>query len=657
MRGYATTLATTLAFMALVAAPAGAADGVDVDSFSRKDNFVDIKLSPTGEYYAATVLLEDQMGLAVLRVADNHMMSALRLGKNTHFADFDWVSDERVVLSLAQKIGLMDAPRLTGELYATNADGSNRTLLIGQRVAGSGLGTRIQTQRADSVAAFLIDPLLHEPRHVLVSTERFTVDPFTRAERLDVTTGRRQQTAIAPIRNAGFTTDNTGTVRFAHGGGVDIVNRLYYRVGDGAEWTLVNDQSVSGRAEWPVGFSADNRIAYLNSGQAQGPDQLVAYDVASGERRTLLSDEVANPMVLRAPGTGEPVGALFFDGKPRSAFFDPGSTHARLYRSLEGAFGGDPVFITSSTRDGRKVLVRTWSDRNPGDFYIYDLDSKKADHVVSRRASIDPAEMAGRQPFSFAARDGLVLHGFVTLPPGSSGRGLPTVVLPHGGPFGVFDDWSFDPEVQLLASAGYAVLQVNFRGSGNHGQAFERAGAREWGGKMQDDVTDATRWAIAEGIADASRICIYGSSYGGYAALMGAAKEPTLYRCAAGNVGVYDLPTMHTHGDIQTRGSGMTYLREWIGDRDQLAAVSPTNMAGRIKVPVFLAAGGKDERAPIEHSKMMERALVAAGVPVETAWFPTEGHGYYEDANRREYYTRLLAFLGRHLGGKTAAAN
>jgi len=172
---------------------------------------------------------------------------------------------------------------------------------------------------------------------------------------------------------------------------------------------------------------------------------------------------------------------------------------------------------------------------------------------------------------------------------------------------------------------------------------------------MQDDVTDATRWAIAEGIADASRICIYGSSYGGYAALMGAAKEPSLYRCAAGNVGVYDLPTMHTHGDIQQRGSGQTYLREWIGERDGLAAVSPSRMADRIKVPVFLAAGGKDQRAPIEHSRMMARALVAAGVPVETAWFPTEGHGYYDDGNRREYYTRLLAFLGKHLGGRTAA--
>ena len=643
------------AMLAMASVPAMAATGIDLDAYVKKDAFVDIKLSPTGEYYAATVPLEDQMGLVIIKAADNQISTALRLGKNTHFAGFSWVTPERVMLSVAEKMGTMDAPQLTGELYALDADGSDKQLLIGQRVVGSGSGTRIQTQRADRVAAFLIDPLPDDARYSLVSTERFATDPYTRAERLDIYTGRRTLEATAPIRNASFTTDNTGAVRFAHGAGYDIVNKLYHRAGAGADWVLVNDESASGRAEWPVGFSADNAIAYLNVEQAEGPDRIVAYDVATGKRTTVLADETGDPVVLHAPGTRVPVGALFLDGRPRTAFFDPESEHARLYRSLEAAFEGHAVYITSSTADGRKVLVQVWSDRNPGDFYVYDTVDKKAAYVVARAQWFDPAKMAERRPISFEARDGLKLQGFVTIPAGSDGRGLPMVVLPHGGPFGMFDSWGFDNEAQLLADAGYAVLQVNFRGSGSQGRAFEHAGAREWGGAMQDDITDATRWAVAQGIANASRICIYGSSYGGYAALMGAAKEPTLYRCAAGNVGVYDLPTMHTHGDVQKRGSGVTYLNEWIGDRDALGAVSPTRMADRIKVPVFLAAGGKDERAPIEHSKQMERALVKAGVPVETAYFPTEGHGYYDDANRYEYYSRLLAFLGKHLGGRTAA--
>jgi dipeptidyl aminopeptidase/acylaminoacyl peptidase len=173
---------------------------------------------------------------------------------------------------------------------------------------------------------------------------------------------------------------------------------------------------------------------------------------------------------------------------------------------------------------------------------------------------------------------------------------------------------------------------------------------------MQDDVTDATRWAISQGHADPARVCIYGASYGAYAAMMGAAREPGMYRCAAGYVGVYDLPMMHTTGDIQRSGSGSTYLKEWLGSPKDVAEVSPVNLADRIKVPVFLAAGGEDERAPIQHTKRMEAALQKAGVPVESLYYSSEGHGFYTDPHRREYYGKLLAFLSRSLGGRTASA-
>ena len=227
------------------------------------------------------------------------------------------------------------------------------------------------------------------------------------------------------------------------------------------------------------------------------------------------------------------------------------------------------------------------------------------------------------------------------------------MVLPHGGPFGVFDTWSFDRDAQVLAAAGYAVLQVNFRGSGNYGRAFLQAGAREWGGTMQDDVTDATRWLVSQGIADGRRIGIYGASYGGYAALMGAAREPDLYRCAVGYVGVYDLVEKHQDNSKEARWM-RTWSNDWMGERDTLAGKSPTRLADRIKVPVFLAAGGADEIAPIVHSQRMEKALKAAGTPVETLYFPTEGHGFYTQEHQREFHARLLDFLSRHLGGAKA---
>lgn len=640
--------------LGLLAAPFASA--VDVQAYVKKDSFNDIKLSPNGDYYAATVMLDDKTALAILRRSDNKLTANFRLGKNTHVSDFWWVNPERVVISIDEKFGALDQPRGTGELYAINADGTQAELLVGQRVAGAGLGTLIQTKKVERIAAFLVDDLKGDDKGVVVSVMPFSADPYTRAERLDVYNGRRTPLARAPVRNAFFVTDNQGVVRFASGFGVDNVRKLYYRKGGGAEWRLLSDEAVTGHKEWPIGFSSDDATAYFETEQAEGPNAIVAFDIDGETRKQVLSDGDVDPgRFIYRNGTMTPVGAFFMDGKPRTAFFDNGSPEARLYRSLEAAFENQAVRITSQTADGRLALVQVSSDTNPGDFYIFDTVSKKADHLLSRRDWFDPDKMATVKPVKLPARDGLVLHGYVTLPRGSSGKNLPTVVMPHGGPYGIQDTWGFDGDAQLLADAGYAVLQVNFRGSGGYGQAFTKAGAREWGGKMQDDVTDATRWMIQQGIADPKKICIHGASYGGYAALMGAAKEPGLYQCAAGYVGVYDLPTMHTHGDIQRRGSGETYLREWIGDRAGLAVVSPNRLADRIKVPVFLAAGGEDERAPIEHSKMMEQALKKAGVPVETLYYPNEGHGFYVEANRKEYYTRLLAFLSQHLGGKLAS--
>ena len=654
-RGIAVKFLGCAVLVALGVLGSPAASAVDVQAYVKKDSFNDIKLSPNGDYYAATVTLEDRTALMILRRSDNKLTANFRMGRNTHVADFWWVNPERVVIGMAEKFGALDKPQPTGELYAINADGTQPDILIGQRVQGAGLGTLIQPKKVERIAAFLVDDLPSDDKGVVVSVMPFSADPYTRAERLDVYSGRRSPLARAPVRNADFVTDNKGVVRFATGFGVDNVRKVFYREGGGAEWRLLSDEAMTGHREWPIGFSTDDATAYFETEQAEGPNAIVAFDIASETRKQLLRDDDVDPsrMIYRN-GTMTPVGAFFMDGKPRTAFFDNAAPEARLYRSLEAAFENQSVRITSQTADGRLALVQVSSDRNPGDFYIFDTVSKKADHLLSRRDWFEPETMAQAKPIKLTARDGLVLHGYVTLPHGSSGKHLPAVVMAHGGPYGIQDAWGFDDDAQLLADAGYAVLQVNFRGSGGYGQSFTQAGAREWGGKMQDDITDATRWLVQQGIADPGRICIQGGSYGAYAALMGAAKEPGLYRCAVGYVGVYDLPTMHTHGDIQRRGSGETYLREWIGERNALAAVSPNRIADRIKVPVFLAAGGEDERAPIEHSKMMEQALKKAGVPVETLYYPNEGHGFYVEANRKEYYTRLLAFLSRHLGGAVA---
>lgn len=623
----------------------------DIEDFIRKQKFEDIKISPTGEYYAASIRVERKTALAILRRADNKVIATMSIpGDRTHVDDFWWVNANRVLIRPSEKFGALEAPQLTGELYAVNVDGGKGGILVGQRVQGEGPGTRIQPRKVEAVVAFLVDDLPGNDKDVIISVSPFNADPFTRVEKMDVYTGRRLPITQAPVRNAGFLTDNAGNVRFATGEDTDLSKRMYYRAVDANAWKLIHDSRQSGLAEYPLGFSADDSIVYLQVEQAQGPDAIVAWEIASDKRTEVFRDDNTNPSPIYVEGKLH--GVRLIDGLPRAHFFDPQSAVAKLYRKLEKAFAGQRVDITSMTADGKLALVLADGDRNPGDFFIFDAVANKAERLLGRKEWIDPQRVAAVKPISFKARDGLEIQGYLTVPVGGEAKNAPLIIYTHGGPYGVYDTWRFDQDTQILAAHGYAVLQVNYRGSGNHGHAFTAAGKREWGGKMQDDITDATRWAIQQGIADPKRICLYGASYGGYASLMGVAKEPALYRCAAGYVGVYDLPTMHTDGDIRDNASGRTYLNEWIGSRQDVAQVSPTRLADRIKVPVFLAAGGEDERAPIQHTEMMEKALRNAGVPVEALYYPTEGHGFYKLENEREFYAKLLSFFQKHLGGR-----
>lgn len=632
--------------------PQAAPAAVDVESFVKREQFRDVQVSPGGTYLAATLPMEDRTGLVILRLSDRKVTAKFSLGRNTDIAWFQWVNDGRVLLGVADKFGMLARPQATGEIVGLDAEGGKGEMLVGQRVEGGGAGTRIQQRKPELVWARLTDDLPQDDRNVILTVASFDDDAYTRAEKMDVLSGRRVVVARVPVRNASFATDHQGVVRLAMGADGDNLSRVYYRPGDDAEWTLINSESASKRRETPLGFSADGKSVYLRSDQPDGPDSIIAWDVDSGQRREVLRDDVVDPyeVIYASSGPREPIGALFMDGRPRTAFFKADHPDARLQRMLEQAFDGELVRITSRTADGRLALVLTSSDRNSGDFFQFDTSAKKADHLLSRRAWLDPLAMAETRPVLLRARDGLPLHGYLTLPRGAEGKGLPLVLLPHGGPYGIQDTWEFGEEQQLLAAAGYAVLQVNYRGSGGYGHRFEQAGARQWGRSMQDDLTDATRWAIAEGLADPSRVCIYGASYGAYAALMGVAREPALYRCAAGYVGVYDLAT-RSRALAGGARSTETWSEDWLGsDPAELAATSPNRQAASIRVPVFLAAGGEDEITPVVHTRMMERALIAAGVPVQTLYYPTEGHGFYSVPHRVEYYGQLLDFLDRHIG-------
>jgi dipeptidyl aminopeptidase/acylaminoacyl peptidase len=647
-----------LAIPALSPVAASAADNksYEVADFIRDDRFLNIKISPKGTYAAATVPRDGKTLLIVIKPGQQTPYGLVNFREsNTHVVNFWWVNDERILFTVGEKAGGLERPVSFGEIWGTNADGSKQGLIAGAR--NTATGAQARGKGSSNVALQMLDTLRDDEDYVLVSTTPFNAGeiPFTSVERMNVNTGVRKPISRAPARGASFVSDHDGQIRFAVGTNRNYDSVLYYRANDKAPWELINDESVSGLQIDPLAFSADNKFAYLQSDEKTGPDSIMEFDVETKTMQRVARDDLVDPQdLIYAIGKPYPIGVMFMDGKPRFEYFNEKSRDAQIHKSLQEGFGGEFVIGGSHTEDGKQALLSVLSDKNPGEIFLYNTDTGKATLLMSRADWIDRKRMAEVRPVIYTSRDGRKIEAFLTLPPGSDGKNLPTIIHPHGGPFGPKDEWGFSLDPQLLAAHGYAVLQPNFRGSGGYGREFLQAGFKQWGGAMQDDLTDATLWMIKEGIADKNRICMYGASYGAYASLMGVAKEPDLYRCAVGYVGVYDLNMFWGRGDIPQSSFGKDYLSYAVG-RDNLDAGSPQKQVSRIKVPVFLAAGGADVRTPQVHSEAMEKALRNAGKYVETLYFPTEGHGFAKKENNLEYYARLLTFLNRNIGGRAPA--
>ncbi len=632
--------------------PAQANKPHDIEDFIREDKFTSVDVSPKGTYIAVTAPVEDKTVLLVLSSDNSKPPTRINVaGKKTHIFDVMWVSDDRLIYSVGIKDQLIETPVATGELFAINADGTKSRQLAGYIRDDAMIAGRAGGQAAkETVSMQIINTLPADDEYVIASVFRYGSD-FTTVERVNVYNGTRSRLSQAPVINANFATDNRGVARFVAGFKKDRFSKLYYRKSADADWELMNDEDASGKIMYPIGFSADDSIAYLISEERTGPDAVIAYDTATGTSQTVVRDTLADPTgVINAIGKPHIIGVRYAGATTRYEYFAPDSAEAKAHRSLQKAFPGQIVWVDSETTAKNEVLIYAYGDREPGGYYAMNLETRKVNPIMFAADWLDPARLSPMRDVVFQARDGRKIPALLTLPAGSTGKNLPLIVHPHGGPFGINDPWGFNSEVQILASHGYAVLQVNYRGSSGYGREHQHAGYKQWGLTMQDDLTDATRWAIAEGIADAKRICLFGASYGGYASLMGLAKEPDLYRCAVGQVGVYDLAKVKSD-DSLGNDYARRFFEETMNDGD-LSQVSPNRIASRIKVPVFLSAGHEDETAPVEHTQMMEAALKKAGVPVETLYFKTEGHGIYKREHRREFYARLLTFLQKNIGGR-----
>ncbi len=651
-------LATSLLLIAFVFnSNTVAAEMLSIETYTKPDAVEagSFQFSPTGAYFAIIVPRDDRSSLIVFDRQANKPVANITLEKGQYIGQYHWVNEKRIVLSINERDGGLSTPTPTGELFGVDADGGNKHYLFGYRGAMD-VGTNIKRAVATRASAYVLEPLADANNTVLVAIHSWeTTGETTYADmaRLNVYSG-------ALIKNGGriplryfnnVLVDQTKKVRLVSGVTTDRYSQLLYRNPETSEWVNINDEHKTNRAIEPLAYTKNGLEFYARVAEPGKLDYLIQFNPVTLAEKKIYSPVSASIGGLFRTADRKTAYAIeSYDGRGGYVFLDKALPEAMLIKTLMSQFPGDLVIANSFSMDGRFASVFVTSDVNPGEYYIYDRDANKLSLSIGVRSAIKPDNAALVEPIEFKARDGLTIHGWLTRPNGVTSK-MPLVVLPHGGPYGEVDRWTFNPETQLLASRGYAVLQINYRGSGGYGADFMNAGMREWGGKMQSDLTDGTRWLISQNQVDPDRVCIYGISYGGYAALMGVATEPDLFKCAIGYAGVYELAAMSGQGSIDNTAYGKQYLEDIFENNDAwLQARSPTRLASRIKAPVLLIHGGEDKRVPAAHAKAMQKALTAAGNPPKWVFESTEGHGFFDPKKRLNAYQNIIDFLDKNIG-------
>jgi dipeptidyl aminopeptidase/acylaminoacyl peptidase len=629
--------------MSIFASASVQADASMIETFTEHPQFQQLKISPDGRYLAATVPVEGVNRLVFLDISNIDMPTqagVLAPPSGESVAQVWWVNDERVVFTTSEVRGALELPRPTGRILAVNHDGKKRK--------------EIWSLADYKKYPAIIDTIKDDDDHIVISHVGMNREsPII--ERLNVYNGRTGRIAVSPLERGGVLLDSEQNVRVAVGRDQNLELQVMYRSRAGGKWQTL-DNPLKGELA-PVGVLGDDRTALFVS-DASDTMGIHSMDLTSGE----LSPVAVHPKVeagalLWSRDGNELIGVEFLSGKPEVTLTNADHVDNETWQRLLATFEGMHVRITSSTADGRIVIIQTSSDRQPATWYHYDTEAGRLKFLVSAHPDIDPDKMAPTESHWVTARDGTEIQVYVTKSSAADDGPSPTIMNIHGGPHGIRDSWAFQAEVQMLAYFGYTVIQPNYRGSGGFGHDFLESGYRKWYAEMQDDITDVTLWAFEQGIADEDKTCIYGGSYGGFAALAGLTKEPELYACGFAFAGVFDLELMYERGDTTESKMGRSYLETYLGsDTTDLRQRSPINHVQKIKAPLFIAHGKEDVRAHVEHFYALRRRLDAAGIPYQQLLVDREGHGFYNVENRALYARELLSFFDQHIGTRSEPA-
>jgi len=623
-----------------------------LEDYAKHAQFMNIKISPQGNYLAATSRTpEGSINLTVLDVNNQEVLSVTQGRGKESVSDFNWVSDERLVMSMAREVGSYETPFATGEIFAMDADGGNQRILTGWR--SDGLKQYAQ----------IIDLLPEESDQVMIySTSNSASEPYVDIYRLKVDSGRVKSEGRVPVRrykgtNVQVYLDDNGVTRLGEEPHNTNEKVIMTRPGADQEWKEVARFGQKEGNFLPIDILPDGKTAVGLSDVVTDTNALTTMNLATGEISVMAEHpetDLSPIMSIRNGRANEVIGAAYeYDSIDTVFFTDIEDEYfAKVVQSLTNAFPNASVNINSATLDNSKIVLSVSSANHPREFYLFDAEKRALSLIIKSKPWLDKKEIPQTEIISYKARDGLTIKALLTLPKGKKAEDLPLILLPHGGPHGPRDSLTaLNPDAKVLAEHGYAVLQPNFRGSGGYGREFLQSGYKNWGTTMINDMTDGVMHVVEEGIVDKERMCVYGASYGGYAALMTVIREPDLYKCTIGFVGVYDLNMMFKEGDIPETESGLNYLDMALPNtEEERNAQSPVHLVDKLKVPVFIIQGGKDVRVPPKQAYALRDALEERDHPYEWMFKDSEGHGFYKPENNIERWTRMLTFLDKHIG-------
>jgi dipeptidyl aminopeptidase/acylaminoacyl peptidase len=651
MRGWAES-AAALAGALILWCGAAAAEPPTIANFLARSHATDFSITPSGASIAVLSETAEQQRVLVLDTQTRALQHTVRLPADSIPLWVHWANDERLLIAVILGRFEFRAGRLTipsARVIAVNANGANPVVLFeNQR----------NVLRSSFNLAVVTDVLPEDPAHVLM--------PGVRGGDLDlwkvnIYSGAAERVGVGGSSTVAWRTDANGNPAFRYDVNRRGTTMRIYAPDAAGQWRRVATVREDNLPEFqPVAVSADAHVNYVLA-RPEGADRTAVYlydSVQNQFTETVASDpRVDIEGVFVDPRTFEYLGYYTFDDVYRVHFTDPGiQAHVRALRRY---FGEDISFsIIDMSADQNRWIIAASGPSDPGAVYMYDRRSTQIEALASMNPEIDPEDLGPSRVVRYAARDGVEITGYLTLPPNAGDGPHPLIIMPHGGPE-LRDIFVYDRDTHFLATRGYAVFRPNFRGSSGYGRAFAEAGYGEWGGRMQDDVTDAVAHLIEAGVAEAGRVCIMGGSYGGYAALAGAAFTQDRYQCAISIAGVSDLSDQVRHvsrvGDEDERA----YIRRSIGDprtdRARMEARSPALFATQIRVPVLLLHGDQDDIVPVEHSRKMARALRRAGADVRYVEVEHEGHSGWSDANQTTLYAEIELFLARHLPVSRAA--